>query len=64
MAIRYVQRPFTIATTNGSSATTTEETGSTSDGRIVALRPTRELFAAEDLPGLAAYLGDWRRSPL
>ena len=33
-------------------------------GRIVALRPTRELFAAEDLPGLAAYLGDWRRSPL
>ena len=32
-------------------------------GRIVALRPTRELFAAEDLPGLSAYLGDWRRSP-
>ena len=34
------------------------------NGRIVALRPTAELFAAEDLPGLAAYLGDWRRSPL
>lgn len=32
-------------------------------GRIVALRPTLELFAAQDLPGLSAYLGDWRRSP-
>ena len=32
-------------------------------GRLVALRPTAELFAAEDLPGLTAYLGDWRRSP-
>jgi thiamine transport system ATP-binding protein len=29
-------------------------------GRIVALRPTAELFAARDLPGLASYLGDWR----
>jgi ABC-type thiamine transport system ATPase subunit len=29
-------------------------------GRIVALRPTAELFAANDLPGLASYLGDWR----
>lgn len=30
------------------------------NGRIAALRPTPELFAATDLPGLAAYLGDWR----
>lgn len=30
------------------------------NGRILALRPTRALFAATDLPGLAAYLGDWR----
>lgn len=29
-------------------------------GRIVALRPTHELFASSDIPGLAAYLGDWR----
>jgi thiamine transport system ATP-binding protein len=29
------------------------------NGRIVALRPTAELFAAKDLPGLTAYLGDW-----
>ncbi|MBI2718544.1 MAG: thiamine ABC transporter ATP-binding protein [Rhizobiales bacterium] len=29
-------------------------------GRIVALRPTPELFGARDLPALAAYLGDWR----
>jgi thiamine transport system ATP-binding protein len=27
------------------------------NGRIVALRPTGELFAAKDLPGLTAYLG-------
>ena len=38
MAIRYVQRPFTIKTTNGSSATDSEETGTTADGRIVAAR--------------------------
>ena len=30
------------------------------NGRIVALRPTAQLFAAEDLPGLRDYLGDWR----
>ena len=29
-------------------------------GRIVALRPTAELFAAADIPGLQTYLGDWR----
>jgi thiamine transport system ATP-binding protein len=34
------------------------------NGRILALLPTAELFAAQDLPGLAAYLGDWRRTPL
>lgn len=38
MAIRYIQRPFSIKTTNGNSATDTEETGSTNDGRIIALR--------------------------
>ena len=30
------------------------------NGRIVALRPTAELFAATDIPGLGDYLGDWR----
>ena len=29
-------------------------------GHIVALRPTAELFAADDVPGLRDYLGDWR----
>ena len=29
-------------------------------GRIVALRPTADLFAAADVPGLHDYLGDWR----
>ncbi len=31
------------------------------NGRILALRPTAELLAATDLPGLDSYLGDWRR---
>ena len=30
------------------------------NGRILALRPTADLFAATDLPGLDAYLGDSR----
>lgn len=30
------------------------------DGRILALRPTAELLAATDLPGLSAYLGGTR----
>ncbi|WP_373503780.1 thiamine ABC transporter ATP-binding protein [Aestuariivirga sp.] len=29
-------------------------------GHILALRPTAELLTARDLPGLAAYLGDWK----
>jgi thiamine transport system ATP-binding protein len=33
------------------------------NGRIQALRPTADLFAARDLPGLTAYLGDWRHQP-
>ena len=32
-------------------------------GHIVALRPTAELFAARDVPGLRDYLGDWRSGP-
>ncbi|MCA3561658.1 MAG: thiamine ABC transporter ATP-binding protein [Aestuariivirga sp.] len=34
------------------------------NGRILALRSTAELFAARDLPGLEAYLGDWRSTGL
>ncbi len=30
------------------------------NGRVLALRPTAELLAAADLPGLTDYLGDWR----
>ena len=33
------------------------------NGRILALRPTAELLAATDLPGLTAYLGTWRPAP-
>jgi ABC-type phosphate transport system ATPase subunit len=32
-------------------------------GRIVDLRPTKALFAADDVPGLRDYLGDWRSPP-
>ena len=30
------------------------------NGRILAMRPTGEFFAATDIPQLQAYLGDWR----
>lgn len=29
-------------------------------GRVLAMRPTRRLFASRDLPELRDYLGDWR----
>jgi thiamine transport system ATP-binding protein len=32
-------------------------------GRILAIRPTADLLAARDLPGLTAYLGDWKGIP-
>lgn len=38
MAIKYVQRPFTITKTAGSSATLTEETGTTSGGQVVTVK--------------------------
>lgn len=38
MAIRYVDKPFTVTATAGSSATLTEETGTTADNRIVTVR--------------------------
>ena len=37
MAIKYVARPFAVTTSVGSSATVTEETGTTSDGRIAVV---------------------------
>ena len=30
------------------------------EGRVLAMRPTRRLFASRDLPELCDYLGDWR----
>ena len=35
MPITYVERPFTITSTVGSSSTLTQESGRTADGRIV-----------------------------
>ena len=37
MAIRYVTRPFTVTTSTGSTATLTQESGSTSDNRIIVV---------------------------
>lgn len=37
MAIQYVERPFAVKNALGSSATETEETGTTSDGRILTV---------------------------
>jgi thiamine transport system ATP-binding protein len=34
------------------------------NGRILALRPTAQLLDATDLPGLEAYLGDWKSGGL
>lgn len=38
MAIRYVDRPFTVSKLAGSNATLTEETGTTSDNRIITVK--------------------------
>lgn len=52
MAIKYVERPFTITTTNGSSSSLTEEAGSTADNRIIALRTITDDGAGSFLNGL------------
>lgn len=59
MAIKYVQRPFTIKVTNGSSATDSEETGTTADGRIVAARTVTDDGAGNLANGLGTvnYVG-------
>ncbi|MBV7459493.1 MULTISPECIES: hypothetical protein [unclassified Acidovorax] len=59
MAIKYVQRPFTIKVTNGSSATDSEETGTTNDGRIVAARTVTDDGAGNLANGLGTvnYVG-------
>lgn len=59
MAIRYVQRPFTIKKTVGSSATYSEETGTTAEGRIVAARTVTDDGAGNLADGLGTvnYVG-------
>ena len=52
MAIKYVERPFTITTTSGSSSSLTEEAGSTADNRIIALRTITDDGAGGFLNGL------------
>lgn len=59
MAIKNVQRPFAITTTNGSSATLTEETGTTADNRIVTVKTATDDGAGNIAAGLGtvSYTG-------
>lgn len=59
MAIKYVDRPYSYANTSGSSATLTEETGTTSDNRIVAVRTVTDDGAGGFIAGLGTvdYVG-------
>lgn len=52
MAIKYVERPFAVTTTNGSSATLTEETGTTADNRIVTVKTATDDGAGNIAAGL------------
>ena len=53
MAIRYVTRPFKITKSSGSSASLTEETGTTADNRIITVKTVTDDGAGN----LAAALG-------
>ena len=48
MPITYVERPFTITSTVGSSSTLTQESGRTADGRIVVAQTVTDDGAAID----------------
>ena len=59
MAIRYVTRPFTITTSIGSTATLTQESGSTSDNRIIVVNTATDDGAGKFLGtlGTVDYVG-------
>ena len=59
MAIRYVQRPFAITTSNTSSATLTQETGTTADNRIICARTVTDDGAGSFVAGMGTvnYVG-------
>ena len=59
MAIKNVERPFAVTTTNGSSATLTEETGTTADNRIVTVKTATDDGAGNIAAGLGtvSYTG-------
>lgn len=56
MAIRYVQRPFTVKQTAGSRATLTEETGTTADRRIVTVKTATDDGAGNMADGLGTIV--------
>ena len=59
MAIRYVTRPFTVTTSIGSTATLTQESGSTSDNRIIVVNTATDDGAGKFLGtlGTVDYVG-------
>lgn len=59
MAINYISKPFTVTKTQGSSATDTTETGTSNDGRIIALRSLTDDGAGAFVGGMGTvnYVG-------
>lgn len=59
MAIKYVQRPFTVTTSVGTTATLTQESGSTSDNRIIVVNTATDDGAGKFLGtlGTVDYVG-------
>ncbi len=59
MAIQYITRPFTITKSNTSSATLTQETGTTADNRIICARTVTDDGAGNFINGLGtvSYAG-------
>jgi len=57
--IRYVQRPFTITTSNTSSASLTQETGTTADKRVICARTVTDDGAGNFINGMGTvdYVG-------
>lgn len=54
MAIKWVQRPFTVTASQTTSATLSEETGTSTDGRIIAVRTVTDDGAGNFADGLGS----------
>ena len=57
MAIKYVTRPFTISTSNTTSATLSEQTGTTNDSRIIVARTATAGADGKFINGMGTVVG-------